>query len=226
MKLLVVEDDHDLGLLLKEILQRNNYTVELSRNGEEGLYLALNGPFDLIVLDVLLPGMSGWEVLETIRRKACAIPILMLTALDDVDHKLKGFNLGADDYLPKPFDFRELLVRIQSLLRRTVSGRNLHSNDLSCGDLVLNISTKSVSRKGIKIELRKKEYQILEYLLMNRGRVVSKSELEDHIWNEETELWSDVVRSHIKNLRKKIDGNFKKKLLKTLRGQGYEINDR
>ncbi len=224
MKILVVEDEHDLGLLLKEVLENNNYAVELSADGEEGLYMALNGPFDLEVLDVLLPGLSGWEVLEGMRRKGCATPVLMLTALDGVDNKIRGFNLGADDYLSKPFDMRELLARIQSLLRRT-GPVAAPTNELVCGDLVLNMSDKSVYRGSTKIELRKKEYQILEYLMINRGRVISKSELEDHIWNEEDELWSDVIRSHIKNLRKKIDGGYRKKLIKTVRGMGYEISE-
>ena len=224
MKILVVEDEHDLGLLLKEVLENNNYAVELSADGEEGLYMALNGPFDLVVLDVLLPGLSGWEVLEGKRRKGCATPVLMLTALDGVDNKIRGFNLGADDYLSKPFDMRELLARIQSLLRRT-GPVAAPTNELVCGDLVLNMSDKSVYRGSTKIELRKKEYQILEYLMINRGRVISKSELEDHIWNEEDELWSDVIRSHIKNLRKKIDGGYRKKLIKTVRGMGYEISE-
>ena len=180
MKILVVEDEHDLGLLLKEVLENNNYAVELSADGEEGLYMALNGPFDLVVLDVLLPGLSGWEVLEGMRRKGCATPVLMLTALDGVDNKIRGFNLGADDYLSKPFDMRELLARIQSLLRRTGPVAS-PTNELVCGDLVLNMSDKSVYRGSTKIELRKKEYQILEYLMINRGRVISKSELEDHI---------------------------------------------
>jgi DNA-binding response OmpR family regulator len=224
VKILVVEDEHDLGLLLKEVLENNNYAVELSADGEEGLYMALNGPFDLEVLDVLLPGLSGWEVLEGMRRKGCATPVLMLTALDGVDNKIRGFNLGADDYLSKPFDMRELLARIQSLLRRT-GPVAAPTNELVCGDLVLNMSDKSVYRGSTKIELRKKEYQILEYLMINRGRVISKSELEDHIWNEEDELWSDVIRSHIKNLRKKIDGGYRKKLIKTVRGMGYEISE-
>jgi DNA-binding response OmpR family regulator len=224
LKILVVEDEHDLGLLLKEVLENNNYAVELSADGEEGLYMALNGPFDLVVLDVLLPGLSGWEVLEGMRRKGCATPVLMLTALDGVDNKIRGFNLGADDYLSKPFDMRELLARIQSLLRRTGPVAS-PTNELVCGDLVLNMSDKSVYRGSTKIELRKKEYQILEYLMINRGRVISKSELEDHIWNEEDELWSDVIRSHIKNLRKKIDGGYRKKLIKTVRGMGYEISE-
>jgi len=224
VKILVVEDEHDLGLLLKEVLESNNYAVELSADGEEGLYMALNGPFDLVVLDILMPGLSGWEVLEGMRRKGCATPVLMLTALDSVDSKIRGLNLGADDYLSKPFDMRELLARIQSLLRRT-GPISAPTNELVCGDLVLNISDKSVYRGSTKIELRKKEYQILEYLMINRGSVISKSELEDHVWNEEDELWSDVIRSHIKNLRKKIDGGYRKKLIKTVRGMGYEISE-
>jgi len=225
MKVLIVEDERNLGKLLKEFLENQKLIVEIATDGEEGLYMALNGPFDVIVLDVLLPGLSGWQVLEKIRRSGSRIPVLMLTALDSVEDKVKGFNLGADDYLPKPFDVRELVVRIQSLLRRTNSG-GIPSSILKVGDLELDMSLKTARRGSEKIELRKKEYQILEYLMINSGRVVSKSELEEHLWNEDDELWSDVIRSHIKNIRKKVDGGHKKKLIKTVRGMGYEISDR
>ncbi|MBN2252398.1 MAG: response regulator transcription factor [Kosmotogaceae bacterium] len=225
MKVLIVEDERNLGKLLKEFLESQKLIVEIATDGEEGLYMALNGPFDVIVLDVLLPGLSGWQVLERIRRSGSRIPVLMLTALDTIEDKVKGFNLGADDYLPKPFDVRELVVRIQSLLRRTNAG-GIPSSVLKVGDLELDMSLKTAKRGSKKIELRKKEYQILEYLMLNNGRVVSKSELEDHLWNEDDELWSDVIRSHIKNIRKKVDGGHKKKLIKTVRGMGYEISDR
>ncbi|MGC9322357.1 MAG: response regulator transcription factor [Kosmotogaceae bacterium] len=225
MKILIIEDERNLGRLLKESLEREGFVAELAIDGEEGLYLALNGPFDVIVLDILLPKLTGWQVLEKIRDSGSRIPVLMLTALDSIEDKVRGFDLGADDYLPKPFDIRELVVRIQSLLRRAqFSGAP--SRVLKVGDLELDMSLKTASRGNEKIELRKKEYQILEYLMLNSGRVVPKSELEEHLWNEDDELWSDVIRSHIKNIRKKIDGGRRKKLIKTVRGMGYEISDR
>ncbi|HDP78422.1 MAG TPA: response regulator transcription factor [Mesotoga infera] len=225
MKVLIVEDESNLGKLLKESLEREGFVAELAVDGEEGLYMALDGPFDVIVLDVLLPKLTGWQVLEKIRDSGSRIPVLMLTALDSIEDKVHGFDLGADDYLPKPFDIRELVVRIQSLLRRTQCG-GIPSRVLKVGDLELDMSLKTAIRGNEKIELRKKEYQILEYLMLNSGRVVPKSELEEHLWNEEDELWSDVIRSHIKNIRKKIDGGRRKKLIKTVRGMGYEISDR
>ncbi len=225
MKILIVEDERSLGRLLKESLEREGFIAELAVDGEEGLYMALDGPFDVIVLDILLPKLTGWQVLEKIRDSGSRIPVLMLTALDSIEDKVRGFDLGADDYLPKPFDIRELVVRIQSLLRRAqFSGAP--SRVLKVGDLELDMSLKTASRGNEKIELRKKEYQILEYLMLNSGRVVPKSELEEHLWNEDDELWSDVIRSHIKNIRKKIDGGRRKKLIKTVRGMGYEISDR
>ena len=225
MKILVVEDEMNLGILLKEVLEQNSFTVELSGEGEEALYMATEMCFDLIILDVMLPGISGWTVLQKIRQRGLRTPVLMLTALDAVDYKVKGFNLGADDYLPKPFDMRELLARVSSLLRRSKTGGSL-TNDLRCGDLVLDLSSRTVSIAGVPVELRRKEYQILEYLMMNKNRVVSKRELEEHIWSDEEEIWSDVVRSHIKNLRKKIDSVSKTRLISTIRGHGYEISDR
>ena len=225
MKVLVVEDERDLGRLLKEFLEREGFVVETAADGEEGLYMATSGPFDVIVLDILLPKLNGWQVLEGIRSSGTKIPVLMLTALDGIEDKVKGFYLGADDYLSKPFDIRELVVRIQSLLRRS-QPVGTPSSILKVGDLALDMSLKTVIRGNERIALRKKEYQILEYLMLNSGRVVPKSELEEHLWNEDDELWSDVIRSHIKNLRKKIDGGHKKKLIKTVRGMGYEISDR
>lgn len=225
MKILIVEDERSLGKLLKESLEREGFVAELAVDGEEGLYMALNGPFDVIALDILLPKLTGWQVLEKIRDSGSRIPVLMLTALDSIEDKVRGFDLGADDYLPKPFDIRELVVRIQSLLRRAQFG-GTPSRVLKVGDLELDMSLKTASRGNEKIELRKKEYQILEYLMLNSGRVVPKSELEEHLWNEDDELWSDVIRSHIKNIRKKIDGGRRKKLIKTVRGMGYEISDR
>jgi len=225
MKVLIVEDERDLGRLLKEFLEREGFVVETAADGEEGLYMATSGPFDVIVLDILLPKLNGWQVLEGIRSSGTKIPVLMLTALDGIEDKVKGFYLGADDYLSKPFDIRELVVRIQSLLRRS-QPVGTPSSILKVGDLALDMSLKTVIRGNERIALRKKEYQILEYLMLNSGRVVPKSELEEHLWNEDDELWSDVIRSHIKNLRKKIDGGHKKKLIKTVRGMGYEISDR
>ncbi|PNQ06313.1 histidine kinase, partial [Mesotoga sp. SC_NapDC3] len=158
MKVLVVEDERDLGRLLKEFLEREGFVVETAADGEEGLYMATSGPFDVIVLDILLPKLNGWQVLEGIRSSGSKIPVLMLTALDGIEDKVKGFYLGADDYLSKPFDIRELVVRIQSLLRRS-QPVGTPSSILKVGDLALDMSLKTVIRGNERIALRKKEYQ-------------------------------------------------------------------
>lgn len=223
MKILLIEDEKSLSKLIKEALEKNLFTVETALNGEDGSYLALNQEFDLIILDILLPGKNGWTILKEIRMNKISTPVLMLTALSEIESRVEGLNKGADDYLPKPFDLRELIARIQALLRRSKNDDS-RTEILRCEDLELNMTIRTVTRQGKKIELTKKEYQLLEYLLLNKGKVVSKREIEEHIWNDEEELWSDPVRSHIKNLRKKIDSSFRKKIIHTQRGIGYVLD--
>lgn len=223
VKILLVEDEEDLALMIAEVLRNELFTVEIAYDGEQAFYYIENTLFDLVILDILLPLADGWAVLQRLRESGSSAPVLMLTALDDVENKVRGFDLGADDYLVKPFDNRELIARVKSLLRRAVSGKPWH--ELRVDDLVLNARTREVKRAGRVIELRRKEYQILNYLMSRKNRVVTKEELEEHIWSEEDFNWSDVLRTHIKNLRAKIDGNHKKKLIKTIRGVGYAISD-
>jgi DNA-binding response OmpR family regulator len=220
MKILLVEDEKMLSRLLAEALSEQLYIVEQAFDGEEGLYKAINFSYDVLILDVLLPKRSGWDILREIRKTGVKTPVLMLTALSEVEDKVKGLNSGADDYLAKPFDVRELIARIQALIRRSVSGSN-QGEILQCDDLVINTLKKSVTRGDNCIELTKKEYQILEYLMYHQGEVVTKETLEEHLWGENEELWSDVIRSHMKNLRKKIDYRHKKPIIKTVRGEGY-----
>jgi len=223
MKILLIEDEKSLSKLIKEALEKNLFTVETALNGEDGSYLAINQEFDLIILDILLPGKNGWTILKEIRMTKISTPVLVLTALCEIESRVEGLNKGADDYLPKPFDLRELIARIQALLRRSKNDDS-RTEILRCEDLELNMTIRTVTRQGKKIELTKKEYQLLEYLLLNKGKVVSKREIEEHIWNDEEELWSDPVRSHIKNLRKKIDSSFRKKIIHTQRGIGYVLD--
>ncbi len=223
VKILVVEDEEDLASMIAEILQSEMFTVEVACDGEQALYYVDNASFDLVILDILLPLGDGWTVLQRLREKGSSALALILTALDDVESKVRGFELGADDYLPKPFDMRELVARVKSLLRRMNNGSRNH--ELRAGDLTLDTRTRTVKRSGKLVELRRKEYQILYYLISRKNQVVSKDELEDHLWSEDDVLWSDVLRTHIKNLRAKIDSGHKKKLLKTIRGVGYAISD-
>lgn len=223
VKILVVEDEEDLASMIAEILQSEMFTVEIAFDAEQALYHVDNTSFDLVILDVLLPLGDGWSVLQRLREKGSAALVLMLTALDSVESKVRGFDLGADDYLAKPFDMRELVARVRSLLKRISAGNLNH--ELRVGDLVLDTRTRTVARSGMLLELRRKEYQILRYLMSRKNQVVSKEELENHLWLDDDVLWSDVLRTHIKNLRAKIDGAQKKKLLKTIRGVGYAISD-
>lgn len=224
MKILLIEDELDLCDLIAEILIDKYYSVVKCNDGEEGLYRAINEEYDAIILDVMLPGLNGWEILDRVRNNGKNVPILMLTALGDVEFRVKGLNKGADDYLPKPFDMKELIARVDALIRRA-SKNALQNSLLVCEDLKLDMFDKTVSRDGEIIDLTKKEFQILEYLMVNCGKVITKEELEEHLWLEDEQCWSDVLRTHIKNLRKKIDGGRNLKLIKTIRGIGYAIGN-
>jgi len=223
MRVLVVEDEINLLEAIAEGLKDNYFTVDIAHDGEEALNkIEVELDYDLIILDILLPKIDGVTLLKILRNKGFNIPVLMLTALDAIDTKIKSFELGADDYLTKPFDFRELLARVRALIRRTKEEKK---SIINIDDLIIDTNKLEVKRGNKKINLSKKEFQILEYLALNKNKIVTKSELENHIWDEEAELWSDTIRSHIKNLRKKIDNGFKKKLIKTIRGVGYKISD-
>lgn len=224
MKILLVEDEVALSNLITEALTRELFTVDRAYDGEEAKYKVLNFSFDVIILDILLPKCSGWEVLKEIRKVGLKSPVLMLTALSQVEDKVKGLNIGADDYLAKPFDIRELVARLQALIRRSNSSVGA-GEILTCGDLEVEIATRTVNRDKIPIDLTKKEFQILQYLLYHKGEVVTKEMLEEHLWSDEDELWSDVIRSHMKNLRKKLDIKHKKSLIKTVRGEGYVLSE-
>ena len=219
MKLLIVEDETDLADLMRELFEEIDYKVTVCNDGEEGEYYACEYPFDAIVLDIMLPGRDGWEILKTIRNKAIQTPVLMLTALGEVEDKVKGLNRGADDYLPKPCDPRELIARVKSAIRRA----SLHSektDQITIGDLMLDMTKQTVEKEGVEIQFTPKEYSILEYLTIHKGEIVTKEALQEHLWDEDESFWSDVLRTHIKNIRKKI-GDKKGTLLKTIRGKGY-----
>lgn len=221
MKILLVEDDLKVASFIKKGLTENNMLVDLATDGEIGEVLAADNDYNLIILDILLPKLNGIELCKKIRQKDTKTPILLLTALGTTDDKVTGLNAGADDYLVKPFEFRELLARIYALTRRSF---DLSSNQLlSIADLEVNLSSKMVVRAGKEIHLTAREFNLLVYLLRNKGNVISRSEIEEKIWGTIFERESNVVDVYINFLRKKIDKEFEPKLIHTLIGMGYVI---
>lgn len=222
MRILVVEDERSLSDAICEGLRDNFFAVDQAFDGREALSkIEVELFYDLIILDIMIPKLDGIALLKELRKRGHKMAVLMLTARSGVDDKVESFTRGADDYLTKPFDFRELIARVHALLRRD---KETKTSAISIGDLMIDTATNTVSRGNAAIELTKKEFQILVYLALNRGRIVPKEELENHLWDERGSLWSDTLRTHIKNLRKKIDNGSNRDLIKTLRGIGYEID--
>lgn len=221
MRILVVEDEKPLANAIKEGLTENNFVVDVAYDGDSALSkIEIEESYDLVILDIMLPKLDGITLLKKIRELKYTMPVLMLTAKSEIETKVKTFGVGADDYLTKPFDFRELLARVHALLRRT---KDIKTSIIKIEDLEIDTEKMVVTRGGKPIDLTKKEYQILLYLCMNRGRIVEKKELENHLWDENSTPWSDTLRTHIKNIRRKVDSGFEKKLIKTIPGVGYEI---
>jgi len=218
MRLLVIEDEKNLAGIIKKGLEENGFVVELSHDGEEGLYMAETYDFDAVILDIMLPGIDGIEVLRRMREHGNAIPVLMLTARGDVGDRVKGLNLGADDYMPKPFDFAELLARVRAIVRRS-SGEA--SPVVVIDDLEVDMNSHEVTRGDAKINLSANEYRILEYFILNRNRVISRSELIEHVYAADYDLDSNVIDVYINYLRNKIDRGFAGKFIHTVRGAGY-----
>ncbi len=221
MRVLVVEDDMVIANLLQRALREESYAVDLAHDGIEGEWLAMENPYDLIILDVMLPRKDGIAVLNTLRETAIKTPVLMLTARDEVKDKVSGLDGGADDYMTKPFSLDELLARTRSLLRR-------RSNDytgavIEVGHLKIDPARREVSRAGQVIELTSKEYALIEYMARNSGKVVSRSELSEHVWDMDFEPSSNVVDVYVGYLRSKIDKGFEIPMIKTVRGHGYML---
>ncbi|MDD7391620.1 MAG: two-component system response regulator RppA [Fusobacterium gastrosuis] len=222
MKILVVEDEKDLNSVITRHLKKNNFSVDSVFDGEEALNFLEYENYDLVILDIMMPKLNGYEVVKKLRTKQNETPVLMLTAKDNIEDKVKGLDLGADDYLVKPFDFNELLARIRAIIRRKYGNS---SNQLSIDDLVLNISKKTVTRDGISIELTGKEYEILEYLMQNKGYILSREQIREHVWDFDYDGESNVIDVLIKNIRRKIDKLDSKSLITTKRGLGYVIKE-
>jgi DNA-binding response OmpR family regulator len=223
MRILVVEDEVKVVEFLKMGLSEAGYEVEAAFDGLMGLRLATSKTFDLIILDVILPAMNGFDVCRKIREKNVSVPILMLTALGTTDDKLDGFSAGADDYLVKPFEFMELLARIKALSKRSSAGY-MAGNSLTVADLELNLNKKTALRGNQTIELTAKEYMLLEFLMRNKGRVVSRSEIAEKVWEITFDTGTNVVDVYINLLRKKVDRDFDHKLIQTKIGLGYTID--
>jgi len=222
MRIILIEDEKELASIIKKGLEENGYSVDMAHDGEEGLYMAENYPADAVILDIMLPIMDGLTVLKKMRQAQITTPVIMLTAKDTVKDKIAGLDRGADDYLTKPFDFSELLARIRALMRR--SGE-VKEAGIKIGDLEIDTATHEVKRGGQIILLSAREYALLEYLAYRKGHVVSRFDITEHIYNEEFDLDSNVVDVYINFLRKKIDKDFDKKLIHTVRGAGYILKE-
>lgn len=222
MRILIVEDEKNLQQLLKKRLTQSGYGVDAVADGLEAeLYLEA-APYDLVVLDWILPGLDGISLLKRLRQKKQNIPVLLLTAKDSIENRVEGLDAGADDYLVKPFAFDELLARIRVLMRRQT---NIRFDTVAVADLTVNFSTRTVARGNKNIVLSSKEFSILEYLIRNQGIVLSREKIEQHIWNYDFESGSNVVNVYIRYLRKKIDDDFEQKLIHTVRGAGYVLQE-
>jgi two-component system copper resistance phosphate regulon response regulator CusR len=220
MKILVIEDDPTVGEFVRRGLEEQRWQTDLCNNGLEGERMALSQPYDLVILDMRLPGRNGLDVLRTLRSSGFERPVLVLTAQDAVDAKVETLRAGADDYVTKPFAFEELLARAEALLRRP---RALASPQLRVGDLELDQGTREVRRAGELIELTPKEFAVLEYLMRHAGRVMSRTLITEYAWGYHFDPGTNIVDVVINHLRKKIDARFDKKLITTVRGVGYMI---
>jgi heavy metal response regulator len=223
MYVLVVEDEIKLAKLIKQVLEDEHYQVDSAGDGERGLEMALVGSYDLIILDVMLPGMDGFEICRCLRQEGSAVPVLMLTARDAVPDRVLGLDAGADDYLVKPFAFDELLARIRALLRRRINPDNPAAYLLKVADVELDPIRHQVTRQGQRLDLTAKEFALLEYLMRNTGQVLSRDQIINHVWEYDFDATSNVVDIYIHYLRNKLDDPFAKKLLKTIRGIGYSL---
>ena len=220
MKILIVEDEQKTGDYLKQGLSEAGFVADLARDGLDGLHLALTGDYDLVVLDVMLPRLDGWQVLREIRSKGKHLPVLFLTARDQVDDRVKGLEFGADDYLVKPFAFSELLARVRALLRR---GRTNEPELLQAADLELDLLRRRVTRAGKRIDLTAKEFALLELLLRRQGEVLPRSLIASQVWDMNFDSDTNVIEVAVRRLRAKIDDDFEPKLIRTVRGMGYVL---
>jgi len=225
IKILIAEDEKKIADSLKQGLEENGFEVKVAYDGEIGLKVFRNESFDLVILDINLPGVNGYDFCKTVRKLNAAVPVVMLTAMNAVEDKIEGFDAGADDYIIKPFDFRELLVRIRALLKRshiTVAIGTM----LKAEDLVMNLDSKEVTRNDQVISLTAKEFQLLEYFLRNKNRVLSRADIALNVWDIDFDTRTNVIDVYVNYLRKKIDKGFDEPLIHTQVGMGYVLKDK
>lgn len=220
MKILIIEDEKKIADFIKRGLSEENYAAYTAYSGDKGLDMALENNYDLIILDLMLPGMDGISLCRELRKNNFKNPILMLTAKDRVEDKVKGLDSGANDYLTKPFAFEELLARIRALSRKDNSAQ---PTLLKTGDLQMDLLSHTVTRAGKKIDLTAKEFSLLEYLMRNAGKVVTRTMISEHVWDINFDTNTNVIDVFINYLRKKVDGDNKKKMIRTIRGKGYVL---
>lgn len=225
VKILLVEDEKKIADSLKKGLSEQNYEVEVAYDGLIGKKMFESRPFDLIILDINLPGLNGYELCKQIRQRSERIPVVMLTALTATDDKIEGFDAGADDYIVKPFDFKELLVRIRALLKRIYHSNIPSGNLLRVADLTMNLDSKEVTRADQIISLTAKEFQLLEYMVRNKNKVVSRSDIALNVWDIDFDTKTNVIDVYVNFLRKKVDRDFDLKLIHTQVGMGYILKE-
>ncbi len=222
MRILVIEDDREIAELLRRGLSEQHYSIDVAHDGQEGEYLALTNDYDLLILDLMLPKRSGQEVCDRLRKEGNQTPILMLTARDTIDDKIQGLDVGADDYMTKPFHFGELLARVRALIRRQSDQKVA---ELRVADLVIDTARRTVSRGGTPIRLTAKEFALLEYLVMNKDRVLTREMISEHVWDMNFDPQSNVIDSFVRFLRQKVDKGFDGQLIHTVRGVGYKLSE-
>lgn len=222
MKILIVEDEPKAGAYLRQGMTEAGFGVDLVQDGINGAHAALAGDYDLVILDVMLPGLDGWKLLQALRAAGRDMPVLFLTARDRVEDRVKGLELGADDYLVKPFAFAELLARVRTLLRR---GRAKEPDTLAAADLEMDLLRRRVTRGGRRIDLTPKEFALLELLLRRRGEVLPRSLIAAQVWDMNFDSDTNVIDVAVRRLRAKIDDGFEPKLVRTVRGMGYALDD-
>ena len=221
MRLLLVEDDLQIASFITKGLKQAGFAVDHAADGEDGLALALNEPYDAAIIDIMLPKLDGLTLIKGLRQKKTNTPVIILSAKRSIDDRIKGLQTGSDDYLTKPFAFSELLARVQALIRRASGAAE--STNLAVGDLSMNLLTREVKRGGKKIELQPREFAILEYLLRNWETVISKTMILEHVWDYNFDPQTNVIEAHICKLRDKIDKGWETKLIHTIRGAGYVL---
>lgn len=226
MKILIVEDEAKTAAYLKKGLEENGYLADIAEDGEIGAYMARQGGYELVILDVMLPGQDGWSVLRELRQRRNQVPVLFLTARDGVPDRVHGLELGADDYLVKPFAFSELLARVRTVLRRGSGNSPVRQNTMRAADLEIDVERHKATRRGKPLDLTPKEFLLLSLLARRAGDVLSRTLIAEQVWDINFDSGTNVVDVHVRRLRSKVDDPFEAKLIHTVRGIGYVLEDR